>query len=205
MAKRGRPAKSHALRVLGGNAGKRKLPPADTTPLAPGTVTAERAKIEVASLPVPPAPRHLDKLARAEWTRLAAAMVGRGLLRALDLASFEMRCATYSRWRKAKAAVNRKGLTYESNGVVRIRPEVRISDSCEKAMRAWDSEYGLTPAARARVAHVTGEGQRQPALPGIGDTPASTGAAKAPAPHTVADPATMADDEFFKGPASRVH
>ncbi len=202
MAKRGRPPKSRAARVLSGNAGKRPLPPVDDAPLAPGEVSAEQSAREVASLPVPQAPKHLGAAAREEWQRLAPIMVRQGLLRQLDLAAFEQRCEVYSRWRKAKAVVARKGLTYEHNGLYRKRPEVQIMAECERLMRQFDSEYGLTPAARARVKHVS-DGQED--LPFDRPAPAQPQpAAPAASPGMPADPASMTDDQFFDGPR-RMH
>lgn len=206
MAKRGRPPKPLALRRLNGNAGKRKLPEQDTAPLAPGAPDPAQLAAGVASLRVPAPPKHLSRDAANEWRRLASQLVHRGLLRSLDLTVFEIRCETYSRWLKAKKELQRS-LVYTVNGMRRKKPEIQIVSDCEQRMRLFDSEYGLTPAARARVAHVTGADQPSLPLPEANPTakpPADNSAPAAPeAPRP--DPGTMSDDAYFGGPKPPVH
>lgn len=205
MARRGRPPKTLAERRLNGNAGKRKLPPVDDAPLAPGAADPAQLERGVAALPVPPPPAHLDKDAKAEWIRLASQLVPRGLLRNLDLTSFEMRCVTYSRWLRANRALKR-GLTYAANGLRRKRPEVQIAAECERLMHQFDSEFGLTPAARVRVKHVTDDQPGQPKLPLDRPADQPPPQAQPPAPEGPRpDPDQMSDDAYFRGPRSPVH
>jgi len=46
-------------------------------------------------------------------------------------------------------------MTYTTRGkhgeMVRVRPEVSILQDCEKQIRAFASEWGMTAASRARV------------------------------------------------------
>lgn len=208
MAKRGRPAKTHAQRVLSGNAGKRKMPDPDTAPLPSArVVSAEDQRTEVASFGAPPAPKHLSKIAKEEWRRLAKLMVDRGLLRELDMMAFEVRCETYARWRKAKGIVERKGLTYQHAGLVKKRPEVGIISDCESRIARFDSEFGLTPAARARTTIATGDGGRQPGLPGLEQPqqPAAAKPAPSSAPTPPARPRDLDDDAFLAGPRGRLN
>lgn len=171
-------------------------------------VAPEPPASEVASLPVPPAPAHLSAFAKDEWNRLAPELVKKGLLRNLDGTAFENRCELYSTWRSCKAFVDKHGLTYELNGLHRQRPEVRIMQDASKQMRLFDNEFGLTPAARARVKHVTGES----AHPNLPLPPPQQPKAPPPAPPStppeepsrMLEPAEllkhMSDDDYFRGP-----
>lgn len=174
---RGRKPLPTAVKRLRGNPGKRKLKPDAAAPL-PGTT--EPQPNDIASLPVPPAPAHLSDLAQEEWRRIARELVRLGLLRQLDATAFEIRCELYATLRRARNTLVREGETYEHNGVVRQRPEVKIAQDCIRQMRHYDSEFGLTPAARARVAHVTGPAPNQPELPGLPPKPQPPAAAEAP-------------------------
>jgi len=196
MARRGRKPNPAAVDLLRGHAGKRKRKPIDTAAPAAGEPASD--SLRVASLKVPPPPAHLDALAKAEWRRLAHELTRRGCLRNLDLSVFEGHCANYSRWRAALAAAAAHGLTYERNGVVRMRPEIRIAADCEKRLLAFAGDYGMTPAARARVAHVTGEGKQLP-LPGL-EPPAPAPAPNPAAPPGPRDLNQVSDDEFRRGP-----
>lgn len=209
MAKRGRPAKSHAERVLTGNAGKRKMPDPDTAPLPEGrVVTVEQQQTEPASFGAPLPPEHLSEVAKVEWVRLAKLMVDRGLLRELDMLGFEMRCETYATWRQARKVLDTGGLTYEHNGLQKKRPEVGIVAECARAIQRFDSEYGLTPAARSRTTMATGEGGgRQPSLPGMEQPqqPAAAKPAPTSAPTPPARPEQLDDEAFLAGPRVRLN
>lgn len=189
MAKRGRKPIPAALDKLRGHAGKRKRKPVDQAPMPEGEIPPGA----VVSFKVPPAPAHLAPIARVEWARLAEKLVNMGLLRELDLVDFELRCAAYAEWRACDALIQKKGRTYRSKGLIKIRPEVRIASDARKAVLAFDNRYGLNPVARADVAHVTGEGN-QPELPLEPKAPAATNPV-APTP-----PSEWTDDQFFAGP-----
>lgn len=215
MARTGRPPKPAALKKLQGNPGKRKIVP-DAAPPMKGAADADELARSVAALPVPPPPKHLAKIAAEEWRRLAKLMVSQGTLRELDRAAFEVRCQTYERLVIAQRAL-RKGLTYQAdNGRWLKKPEVSIVENCEKAIKAFDTEFGLTPAARARVRHVTGgveqpnlfgkpaaPAQPQPAQPQQQPAPpADSAPPKEPPPPggAVVDLNELDDDKFFAGP-----
>lgn len=160
---RGRKPLPASLHDLHGNPGKRARRPIDQAAMMPGDHQATER--DIAALKIPPPPRHLSKHARDEWRRKAPDLVRLGLLRVLDGTAFEARCELYSTWRSCREVIAKHGMTYEGNGIIRQRPEVRLAQDCLRQMRQFDSEFGLTPAARARVRHVVGDGTTQQQLP----------------------------------------
>lgn len=178
----GRPRKPTALKVLEGNPGKRALPKAE--PAASGGA--------------PPAPRHLCKEARAEWDRLSRQLDRLGLLVANDLAAFAAYCELYAEWVKAKRVIQRKGMTYTVNGIVRMRPEVKITRDAVKEMRQYGNQFGLSPSARAKVASAIVNNPNQPLLPGL-PPPAEDPAKPQPPtlPPGVDGKANLSDDDFL--------
>lgn len=200
---RGRKPKPAAVKELNGNPGKRKLV-VDTAALPPGEAPSpEQMRGAVAAMKVPAAPKTLNALGKKEWERVAFDLSQRGLLRALDMGALENRCRAYSRLVQAQRVLDRKGLTYSLNGLHRKRPEISIVADCEKIIRQYDSEFGMTPAARARVSHVTGD-RDQPALPGLDKPPAAKPAPTEPT--SMAPPGErpalgdLSDDDFLAGP-----
>lgn len=201
---RGRRPKPAAVKKRNGNPGKRKIVPDKAPPMAGTATLTER---DVAALPVPPPPKHLGKIAAAEWTRLASQMVTLGTLRELDRTVFEARCEAYERLITARKQLGKK-LTFKTeNGTIRVHPLVKIVEQCERTIRFFDVEFGLTPASRARVAHVTGENPRQPSLP-LPD-PAQQSKPAQPQPDAAgpggppAPPVPVSDDAFFAGPPTK--
>lgn len=183
---RGRPALPEAVKRLRGNPGKRKLR-GDAAKLPPGEV--QLGERDIAALPVAVAPKRLSAVAKEEWKRLAPELTRLGLLRMLDLVAFEIRCETYARWRKATSELARR-----ITDVKREKLLLKVQADCAKQMKAFDSEFGLTPAARARVQHVTGN--QQAPLPFEQQPKKNEAPTGEPAPghKPVGD---LNDDEFF--------
>lgn len=201
---RGRPPLPAAVKKLRGNPGKRKIQP-DTAPPMKGE--AQPCAADVAALPVPPPPRHMGKVAAEEWRRLAKLMVERGTLRELDRTAFEARCMAYERLITARRQ-SRGALTYKApNGTIRPHPLVKVMEMAERAIRAFDTEYGLTPASRARVSHITGDQPRQGQLPLNESKPPADQAQPQPksAPQGETAPQPLNDDAFFAGPPATRH
>jgi P27 family predicted phage terminase small subunit len=75
-----------------------------------------------------------------------------GLLTVVDRAALEAYCESYATWRQAQDVLDRNGLTYATpKGEPRRRPEVTIAANALKLLRAFASEFGMTPGARTRV------------------------------------------------------
>lgn len=146
----GRRPTPEALKQLAGNPGKR---PARKVIRPQGLATC---------------PTWLDKTAREEWKRLASQLELLGLLSSIDQGAFAGYCNAYSMWVRANRVLQRKGFTYDHNGLVKKRPEVGISEAALREMRKYAQEFGMTPSSRSKVSAVAG----QLRLPGVPEPPA---------------------------------
>lgn len=136
MAIRGRKTKPTALKVLEGNPGKRPLN--DREPVPP------KATLKC--------PAWLLPEAKKEWKRLAPALEAMGVLTMADLTAFEGYCQAYARWKEAEAFITQHGSIFQTpSGYVQQVPQVSIAQQNLKIMQSFCSEFGLTPATRARI------------------------------------------------------
>lgn len=132
----GRRPKPTALRVLQGNPGKRPFNPAE--PALPALYLR--------------CPRHLQGLARQEWARTAHVLADMGLLTRADRTALEVYCAAYQTWREAQEKIQAYGAVVAgAKGVATVSPYVTVADRAAAEMRAFWSEFGLTPASRTRI------------------------------------------------------
>lgn len=140
MRATGRKPKPTRLKELAGNPGGRKLNdrepdfPADSRLMA--------------------APEWFDPLARAEWERIAPAIMAAGIFTNADRAALEGYCKAYSRWRQAEEIIERSAsmMVKTPNGHLQQMPHVSIAQRYLKIMVAIATEFGFTPAARSRIA-----------------------------------------------------
>jgi P27 family predicted phage terminase small subunit len=127
-----------------------------------GTKPHKSAAKTVGSLPAdePEMPKHLTAEARKEWKRLLPLLLERGSLTPGDSAALALYAETFSRWLLAKRDVEENGLTItstvlDSSGQPvsnrKINPSLRIVENCERSLRNFLREFGLTPATRERV------------------------------------------------------
>ena len=136
MATRGRKPKPTALKVLEGNPGKRPLN--DREPVPP------KATLKC--------PAWLLPDAKKEWKRLAPALEAMGVLTMADLTAFAGYCQAYARWREAEDFITQHGSIFKTpSGYVQQVPQVSIAQQNLKIMQSFCSEFGLTPATRARI------------------------------------------------------
>lgn len=139
MGSRGPVPKSVEEKLAAGNPGKRRLPTKTVKPTADDGLLTPSA--------------HLGAVAKAEWKRLAGELLRMGLLANVDRAAFEGYCDAYGMWRTAQSVVAKKGRTYKTaTGFIRPRPEVKMAADAQKQLKVYMTEFGLTPAARARMA-----------------------------------------------------
>lgn len=135
------------LRLLQGNPGKRPIP----------------EEVQPLIVELPPAPEFLDAYATEEWNRLSAELHRLRLLTIVDTAAFAGYCAAYSRWRNAEEAFQTmarndrvmRGLVIKKsgpNGGAVENPLAYASRRAAQEMLRFASEFGFTPAARARIA-----------------------------------------------------
>ena len=136
----GPPKKPTALKELAGNPGKKPLP-----------------KHEPKFSGIPTCPKHLDKLARAEWKRMAAELKPLGLLTSADRAAFAVYCAMYSRWVQAEEKIAETAMVYtthDANGKPKAliqSPYVGIANRAAEIMHKFLTEFGFTPSSKTRV------------------------------------------------------
>ena len=136
MAKRGRKPKPTALKKLEGNPGKRPLNELEPLP----QVTMLRC------------PNWLEPEARKEWRRLAPVLIGAGILTGADAVPFAGYCQAYARWKEAEEFISQHGSIFQTpSGYVQQVPQVSIAQQNLKIMQSFCSEFGLTPATRARI------------------------------------------------------
>lgn len=135
----GRKTKPTALKKLEGNPGKRPLnvkeiSPEPVSPTCPGWLLPE---------------------AKREWRRVYSQLLQLGLLSQIDRAALAGYCQAYARWRQAEQAIGKK-LTYGYTNKAGARnklakPQVAIAQRYLELVRAFCSEFGLTPSSRGRM------------------------------------------------------
>jgi len=136
MATRGRKPKPTALKLLEGNPGKRPIN---------------------VNEPIPPkgdikCPSWLLPEAKKEWKRLAPALEAMGVLTMADEKAFCGYCQAYARWKEAEEFITQDGSIFKTpSGYVQQVPQVSIAQQNLKIMQSFCSEFGLTPATRARI------------------------------------------------------
>jgi P27 family predicted phage terminase small subunit len=108
--------------------------------------------------PAPPA--HLSGPARSEWLRLSDELFQLGVLTRIDRAAFAAYCQAYGRWVQAEQALAKmaardlltNGLMIKTtNGNAIQNPLVGTANKAMLDMMRFASEFGMTPAARARI------------------------------------------------------
>lgn len=136
MTTRGRKPKPTALKLLEGNPGKRPINEHEPVP-PKGTVKC---------------PTWLEPEAKKEWKRLAPSLEAMGVLTQADLTAFAGYCQAYARWKEAEEFISQHGSIFQTpSGYVQQVPQVSIAQQNLKIMQSFCSEFGLTPATRARI------------------------------------------------------
>jgi P27 family predicted phage terminase small subunit len=102
-------------------------------------------------------PAHLSDKARGTWERIAIILDDMGVLTAADSIALEMLCEAYADYLLARDELEAFGSnfyqTVNSQGGVMHRPHpaVAVMQDADRRIRAWLSEFGITPSARSRV------------------------------------------------------
>ncbi len=136
----GRKPKPPALKILEGNPGKRRI----------------ETDIPQPDDRIPTCPHWLEEAAKVEWMRVAPELNRLGLLTRVDRAALAAYCQSYARWQEAETILSSEGITCEytnKNGSTNttLRPEVLVAKQYLQFLRAFCSEFGLTPSSRARM------------------------------------------------------
>ena len=83
---------------------------------------------------------------------MAPSLEAMGVLTMADLTAFEGYCQAYARWKEAEAFITQHGSIFKTpSGYVQQVPQVSIAQQNLKIMQSFCSEFGLTPATRARI------------------------------------------------------
>ena len=148
MARKNKPT---VLKILEGNPGKQKL---FEEPLPPSGK--------------PEPPPHLDKYALEEWNRIAEGLYIMGVLASIDQSVLAAYCNSYSIWRHAMEELEKlriKGgdlmalIHKTTTGAYIPQPLLGVANKAAADMVRYASEFGMTPAARARLAIDPGKGK----------------------------------------------
>lgn len=144
MATTGRKPKPTALKILEGDRGKGRRPMNRNEPKPP----QDNIKC----------PTWLMPEAKKEWKRLAPSLTAMGVLTDHDLTAFAVYCQAYARWREAEEFMQQHGTIFKTpSGYVQQVPQVSIAQQNAKIMQSFCTEFGLTPASRARIYANSGE------------------------------------------------
>jgi len=105
----------------------------------------------------PPTPDWLSERAQKLFMDLSGKLVDMRLISKNDGLALELLADAYDEYRKAREIIDTEGLTHEftniKSGVTTIRahPAVGIANNAWRRVLSMLSEFGLTPAARAKV------------------------------------------------------
>ena len=125
-----------ALKLLTGNRGRRPL-------------NHREPKPEIA---LPPAPDHLDPVARKEWDRVAPELFALGVLSRLDVAVLAAYCCSHSLELTAASYVRRHGAVLSGpRGRQYANPMLKIANEARRDKMRFAVEFGMTPSSRTRL------------------------------------------------------
>lgn len=143
MTQRGGQFKPTALKMIEGNRSR--------TPLNKNEPKPRRGE-----LPMPP--EFMNDDARLEWERIAPEVYHLGLLTVADVQTLAAYCQAFGRWMQAERALAKmkdqptNGLMMRTTSGNWIQnPLVGTANKAARDMMRYASEFGLTPAARARL------------------------------------------------------
>jgi P27 family predicted phage terminase small subunit len=133
-----RPRRPTALRIVEGNPGHRPLPP-------------NEPQLDVGAT-MPPG---LSPAAQAQWPTIAAQLTDARLLTQLDALALAELCEVFARWRDACDKLSTLGTVVKTErGGIKLSPFWCAFTQASGELRRLLTEFGMTPAARARVAAV---------------------------------------------------
>lgn len=124
-----------ALKLLRGNPGKRRLP-AQTAAPTPGA----------------DCPAGLGREAKREWDRVLPELQRLGLVTQLDRARLAVYCRHWQDYQRSLREIDRRGYVVSAgNGTPIPNPWLAVKRAAEEGMRKSASEFGFSPADRARL------------------------------------------------------
>jgi P27 family predicted phage terminase small subunit len=102
----------------------------------------------------------LDRIARAEWTRITRAFAASKRLCELDHGLLALYCSAYSRWKRAEAALLEQGDVVlidvrDTHGHIThqkpvVNPLTKVLESAARQVHRYGESLGLSPASRTK-------------------------------------------------------
>jgi len=136
MSMRGRKPIPTKIKILNGNPGKRPLNINEPQPVSKA----------------PECPEELNPLAKKIWERLYPELERLGLLTIVDEIPLAGLCQNYAIWLTTEKFLEEHGRVMKTrSGAIKARPEVAISNNALRFVKAFASEFGLTPSSRGRI------------------------------------------------------
>lgn len=105
-------------------------------------------------------PEWLDAFAREEWARVVPYLDSSGVTSRVESAALGCYCQAVSRLRKAEAEILRDGITIMTETGLKKHPAVTISNEAMDHIRAFGSQFGMTPASRSKVSAHPDSGEK---------------------------------------------
>lgn len=107
----------------------------------------------------PVMPIWLPAEARAEWNRVVPELTRLGLLKLIDGAALVAYVMTWQRFVDACAIVRDEGMVVQDDkqGRAQRHPALLTVEAASKELRAWATQFGMTPSAEQRVAAAKGD------------------------------------------------
>lgn len=109
-----------------------------------------------------PCPDWLDADAKKVWAQVSSILEESGVMTSADGNALARYCQLFARWKRAEQFIQQYGETYpvkSGNGTVKCFfqwPQVTIAQKLAITLTKLEHEFGLTPAARARIAGQSG-------------------------------------------------
>jgi len=133
MAIKGRKPKPTNLKIMEGNPGKRPL-------------NLNEPKLLTIALECP---EELSCNAKKIWNRFYPEMERIGILKIIDEMAFAGLCQNYAIYLETEKFLEENGRVMRTrSGAIKARPEVAISNNALNFVKAFASEFGLTPSSR---------------------------------------------------------
>lgn len=106
----------------------------------------------------PDAPMWLPQEARDEWNRVVPELDRLGLLKSIDRSALTSYCLVWDRLVTASQIVQREGMVLhdDKQGKAQRHPALLTAEAASKELRAWATEFGLTPSSEQRLGSTKG-------------------------------------------------
>lgn len=132
---------------------------------ARGTLRKSREKaapeLPVSGYQAPPA--HLSKEEKALWKVFCTLAAEMRVLTEADLHTLERLCGCAAEVRHLHAAIAVQGHTYQTEtGLIKANPAVAMLADADRRLLAYLTHFGMTPAARSKVAVLGKDGHANP-------------------------------------------